>query len=85
YKALWAGEETAAPSGGAAPTEQAVLACVQDASEPLSVAQVAEAVGIARATAQRHRAALVASEALQLQLSYGNRGRPEHRYLTSPR
>lgn len=85
YKALWAGEETAAPSGGAAPTEQAVLACVQDAGEPLSVAQVAEAVGIARATAQRYLAALVASEALQLQLSYGNRGRPEHRYLTSPR
>ncbi|MCW4465879.1 response regulator [Glutamicibacter sp. MNS18] len=81
YRTLLVGDDS--PGAAAAPpTEQAVLACVQEAKEPLSVAQVAEAVGIARATAQRYLASLVASEALELQLSYGTRGRPEHRYLT---
>lgn len=83
YRTLLTAEEAAGTPTAAPPTEQAVLACVQQASEPLSVAQVAEAVGIARATAQRYLAALVASEALELQLSYGSRGRPEHRYLTA--
>lgn len=84
YRALLAADEApAAAAAGAPPTEQAVLACVQQAGAPLSVAQVAEAVGIARATAQRYLAALVASEVLEIQLSYGTRGRPEHRYLTA--
>lgn len=68
-------------SANAAPTEHAVMACVKASSKPLSVAEVAETVGVARATAQRYLAALVASEALELQLGYGTRGRPEHRYL----
>lgn len=80
FKALQGGEETV-PSVGTAPTEQAVLSCVKEASEPLSVAEVAEAVGVARATAQRYLAALVATDALELQLGYGTRGRPEHRYV----
>ncbi|WP_347038879.1 response regulator [Glutamicibacter halophytocola] len=75
------GSEEAAPAAGAAPTEQAVLNCVKEASEPMSVAEVAEAVGVARATAQRYLAALVANESLELQLGYGTRGRPEHRYV----
>jgi len=80
FRALQGGEE-AAPTVGAAPTEQAVLTCVKEASEPMSVAEVAEAVGVARATAQRYLAALVANESLELQLGYGTRGRPEHRYV----
>ena len=80
FRALQGGEE-AAPAVGAAPTEQAVLSCVKEASEPMSVAEVAEAVGVARATAQRYLAALVANESLELQLGYGTRGRPEHRYV----
>lgn len=85
YKTLLGADEAPVAQGPAAPTEQAVLACVQSARAPMSVSEVAEAVGIARATAQRYLAALVASEALELQLSYGTRGRPEHRYLTSRR
>lgn len=80
YRALQGGEDTGT-AVGSAPTEQAVLSCVKDAAEPMSVAEVAEAVGVARATAQRYLAALVASESLELQLGYGTRGRPEHRYL----
>ncbi|WP_313814193.1 response regulator [Glutamicibacter sp.] len=81
YRTLQGSDESAVPSSGAAPTEQAVLACVKAAREPMSVAEVAETVGVARATAQRYLAALVANEALELQLGYGTRGRPEHRYV----
>lgn len=35
---------------------------------------------VARATAQRYLAALVQSGRLELNLRYGARGRPEHRY-----
>lgn len=80
YKSLQGAEETSA-SVGAAPTEQAVLSCVRESAAPMSVAEVAEAVGVARATAQRYLAALVANESLELQLGYGTRGRPEHRYV----
>ena len=80
YRSLQGGEEANA-SVGAAPTEQAVLSCVKESAEPMSVAEVAEAVGVARATAQRYLAALVANESLELQLGYGTRGRPEHRYV----
>lgn len=80
YRSLQGGEESSA-SVGAAPTEHAVLSCVKEAAEPMSVAEVAEAVGVARATAQRYLAALVANESLELQLGYGTRGRPEHRYV----
>ncbi|WP_418908244.1 response regulator [Glutamicibacter endophyticus] len=81
YRSLMGAEETGATNAGTpAPTEQAVFASVSAATQPLSVAEVAEAVGVARATAQRYLAALVSAEALELQLSYGNRGRPEHRY-----
>lgn len=80
YRSLQGGEETNA-SVGAAPTEQAVLSCVKESAEPMSVAEVAGAVGVARATAQRYLAALVANESLELQLGYGTRGRPEYRYV----
>lgn len=80
YRSLLGAEETTA-AASAAPTEQAILACVRAAGEPMSVAEVADAVGVARATAQRYLAALVANEMLELQLGYGTRGRPEHRYL----
>lgn len=82
YKTLQGADDTAAAGASAAPTEQAVLACVKQSARPMSVAEVAEAVGVARATAQRYLAALVANEALELQLGYGTRGRPEHRYLS---
>lgn len=82
YKTLQGVDDAAAAGASAAPTEQAVLACVKQAAQPMSVAEVAEAVGVARATAQRYLAALVANEALELQLGYGTRGRPEHRYIS---
>lgn len=80
YRTVQGAEDTVATTS-TAPTEQAVLACVRQSREPMNVAEVAEAVGVARATAQRYLAALVANESLELQLGYGTRGRPEHRYF----
>lgn len=79
-RALLVADEPAAASSGAA-TEASVLAAVTEAGEA-TVMQVAEAVGISRATAQRYLAQLAQSGALRLDLRYGSRGRPEHRYST---
>ncbi|MFF5793019.1 response regulator [Paeniglutamicibacter sp. NPDC012692] len=78
-RTLLAGDDagTAVPT----PTEQAVLAAVAATGEPATVMQVATAVGISRATAQRYLATLVQAGSLRLELTYGSRGRPEHRYL----
>ncbi|WP_417217706.1 response regulator [Arthrobacter sp.] len=77
-RALLVAEEPAAASSGAA-TESAVLAAVAEAGEA-TVMQVAQAVGISRATAQRYLAQLAQAGSLRLELRYGSRGRPEHRY-----
>ena len=42
---------------------------------------VARAVGISRATAQRYLSQMVQRGTVQLELRYGSRGRPEHRYV----
>lgn len=78
-RTLLAGEE--AGTAVATPTEQAVLAAVVAAGEPATVMQVVTAVGISRATAQRYLANLVQAGSLRLELAYGSRGRPEHRYM----
>ncbi|MEE6389548.1 response regulator [Microbacterium paraoxydans] len=71
--------------GGAEPvslsrsaTEQRVLEALGD--DEASAAEVAERVGISRATAQRHLAALAARTVVEVRLRYGSTGRPEHRY-----
>ena len=45
-----------------------------------SAVEVAERVGISRATAQRYLSSLAQSEVVRLELNYGSTGRPEHRY-----
>lgn len=72
-------EETTTVSSGAT-TEAAVLEAVTDAGEA-AVMDVARRVGISRATAQRYLSQLVQSGSLRLELRYGSRGRPEHRYM----
>jgi two-component system CitB family response regulator len=59
-------------------SEQLVLAAVGDGEA--SAAEVGERVGISRATAQRHLAALAARAVVEVRLNYGSTGRPEHRY-----
>ncbi|MBP5801766.1 response regulator [Microbacterium maritypicum] len=59
-------------------TEQLVLAALGDGEA--SAAEVGERVGISRATAQRHLAAMAARTVVEVRLNYGSTGRPEHRY-----
>jgi two-component system CitB family response regulator len=42
--------------------------------------EVAERVGISRATARRYLSSLAHAEVVRLELNYGSTGRPEHRY-----
>lgn len=76
--------------GGAEPatvarsaTEQLILEGLGD--DEASAAELAERVGISRATAQRHLAALASRGQVEVRLRYGTTGRPEHRYATAGR
>ncbi len=61
-------------------TERAVVAALDEQAEPASAQQIAELVGVSRSTAQRYLTALAADGLVQVQLQYGQAGRPEHRY-----
>lgn len=63
-----------------APTLQAVYDTVAGSAGSISASDVAAAVGISRATAQRALTQLEQSDVLRLELRYGATGRPEHRY-----
>lgn len=60
-------------------TESAVLESLE-AGVQYSAAEVAERVGVSRATAQRYLSSLADDGAVEIQLRYGTTGRPEHRY-----
>jgi response regulator of citrate/malate metabolism len=57
-----------------------VLQQVRTAPQALSATEVAEQLGVSRATAQRYLADLVRRGLVDLSLNYGTTGRPEHRY-----
>lgn len=59
-------------------TEQTVLAAL--AGDEASATEVAERIGVSRATAQRHLTALAERGLVQVSLRYGSTGRPEHRF-----
>ena len=63
------------------PTMARVLEIVKAAKGPIGASDVAEILGASRPTAQRYLASLVSKQLLDLDLSYGSTGRPEHRYL----
>ena len=60
-------------------TEAAVLESLLP-GEQYSAAEVADRVGVSRATAQRYLSSLADDGAVEIQLRYGSTGRPEHRY-----
>jgi two-component system CitB family response regulator len=68
------------PTKSRAVTERAVLDVLGAAAADLTAIEVAAAVGISRATAQRHLSGLVEEGVVAMGLRYGNTGRPEHRY-----
>jgi response regulator of citrate/malate metabolism len=69
--------------GHSAPTLELVRAAVRAADTDVSATEVAETVGISRATAQRYLSYLARHGVVRLQLRYGATGRPEHRYSAS--
>ncbi|MGN6161167.1 MAG: response regulator [Marmoricola sp.] len=75
----------APPKGHSAPTLELVRNAVAAAAEDVSAAEVAETVGISRATAQRYLTFLARHGLVRLQLRYGSTGRPEHRYQATGR
>lgn len=69
--------------GHSAATLELVHDAVRAASGPVSAAEIAENVGVSRATAQRYLAYLEGRGLVRLQLRYGTTGRPEHLYAPS--
>ena len=63
-----------------APTLKLVYDAISGSDVALSAADIATSVGISRATAQRYLTQLEQSNAITLELRYGQTGRPEHRY-----
>ncbi|MFJ4036451.1 response regulator [Microbacterium sp. NPDC090007] len=70
--------EREGPSLARSTTEQSVLAAL--GTDEASAAEVAERIGVSRATAQRHLTALAERGVVQVGLRYGSTGRPEHRF-----
>lgn len=70
--------EREGPSLARSATEQTVLAAL--GSDEASATEVAERIGVSRATAQRHLTALAERGVVQVSLRYGSTGRPEHRF-----
>lgn len=71
---------TQLPKGHSEPTMALVKAAFDTTGAEWSAAEMADKVGISRATAQRYLALLVRAGTLELHLQYGSAGRPEHRY-----
>lgn len=66
--------------GHSAPTLELVRNAVRDADPDTSAAELADELGISRATAQRYLIYLQKHGVVSLRLKYGAAGRPEHRY-----
>jgi response regulator of citrate/malate metabolism len=68
------------PKGRSSPTAERIVGVLRDSGDSLSAVDVAQRVGISRATAQRYISSLAHAEVVRLELNYGSTGRPEHRY-----
>ena len=68
------------PKGRSSPTAERIVTVLRESDDSLSAVEVAECVGISRATAQRYLSSLAQAEVVRLELNYGSTGRPEHRY-----
>lgn len=76
------GDRPAAPKGRSSLTTQLVLDALRNDGRARSAAEIADELGISRATAQRYLAALAQDGQVTMTLRYGVSGRPEHQYET---
>ncbi|BCY09843.1 response regulator [Actinoplanes sp. L3-i22] len=80
WRLLHEGDRPAVPKGQSAVTVHLVSAALRAAGGPRTAAEIADELGISRATAQRYLAALARDGVAEMRLRYGTTGRPEHRY-----
>lgn len=80
FVALHEGDRPATPKGQSPVTLRLIREAVKRADGARTAAELAEMVGISRATAQRYLAALAEDGAIRMSLRYGSTGRPEHEY-----
>jgi two-component system CitB family response regulator len=83
--ALHEADRPPAPKGQSPVTARLVTEALQRSDEPVSAADLADQLGIARATAQRYLAALSDEGRARMSLRYGSTGRPEHQYTWAGR
>lgn len=74
-----------APKGQSPVTVRLVTEALRRADTPRSAVEIADEVGISRATAQRYLSRLASGGRVLVSLRYGATGRPEHQYAWSPR
>ena len=67
------------------PTKDLVLEALAGAEAPMSAAEVAAAIGVSRATAQRYLANLATTDEVKVGLRYGTTGRPEQEFTAKPK
>ena len=80
FFALHEGDRPQTPKGQSPVTAKLVREALQQSTEPRTAAEIADEVGVSRATAQRYLAALAEDGKAQMALRYGATGRPEHQY-----
>jgi response regulator of citrate/malate metabolism len=79
--ALHEADKPPTPKGQSPVTARLVTEALRRADQPQTAADVADQLGISRATAQRYLAALADDGRAMLSLRYGSTGRPEHQYV----
>ena len=72
--------QSAAPPS---PTKKLVMQALHESDHPMSAAEVAEATGVSRATAQRYLATLATAGEVTVGLRYGTTGRPEQEFTAA--
>ena len=80
FRTLHERDRSLTPKGQSTATSRLVTDQLRKADRPLSAAEVAGELGMARATAQRYLTALAETGAVEMRLRYGATGRPEHEY-----
>ncbi|MEI6844447.1 MAG: response regulator [Actinomycetes bacterium] len=80
--ALMRGSKVESMETGSAknPTVEAIRTYLAKTTDALSASEVAEGLGISRATAQRYLSQMVDRKLLHLELQYGTAGRPINKY-----
>jgi two-component system CitB family response regulator len=80
FRLLHEGDRPVPPKGQSAVTIRLVSEALRHAPGPRTAAEIADELGISRATAQRYLAAMARDGTAEMRLRYGATGRPEHRY-----